>query len=157
MRTRQHKDLLLRLANQNPATSCSAPGIGLIAIAPYNRLMAWHRLLLALAFLTSTLLGNVTVVSAPLAKMDSGMAMDMHGAGAADQGLMPENCNSCHKTGDAMLPCLPACGMGTVPVSNISPLNLSSDAVAFDLPRDQDLDGANYPPVPHPPKFPLFS
>jgi hypothetical protein len=145
-----------RPANEKPATSCSAPGIGLIAIASYNCLMAWHRILLALAFLAATLLGNATTTSTPLAKMGSGMAMDMHGAGMTE-GLMPEKCNLCHKTSDAMLPCMPACAMSAVPLSDVTALNLISDAAAFDYPDDQDFEGAKYPPEPHPPKFSLFS
>jgi hypothetical protein len=50
-----------------------------------------------------------------------------------------------------------ACGISAASMSVVTQLNYDGDALEFELPVGHNMEGADYPPDPHPPKPFAFS
>jgi hypothetical protein len=118
----------------------------------YNQQMAWRRILLALAFLLATLLGN-SVITAPMAMpMGGDQMMGDMGPKASVKG----DCIPCKQHSNSTALCMTSCGMSAVPLSMMTHLHYDKQARAFDLALERGMEGADYPPDPYPPKTFIF-
>lgn len=119
----------------------------------YNRQMALRRILLAVAFLLATLLGNSVVITAPMA-MPMGADQMMNDMGP--KASVKDDCIPCKQRSNSTALCMTSCGMSAVPLSVMTQLHYDKQARAFHLALEQSMEGADYPPDPHPPKPPIF-
>lgn len=119
--------------------------------------MAWHRILLALAFLISTVLGTVTFISAPMVNTLGGEEMGMTMDAMRDEVSMPKNCARCNDDASAIMPeCITPCGVSVITLPSAVAFDPVFTGFVFDRPADQEADSPIYSPDPHPPKTHLI-
>jgi hypothetical protein len=107
-------------------------------------------MLLAVAFLLAMQLGTTISLAVSGAHASEGMAMAMPMSKGA--GPSSADCPSCNQASDAMLVCMPACGLSLLPAPAAISLKVEPAARIFDQPANESAEGAQYPPDPHPPK-----
>src|SRR5688572_2813213 len=118
--------------------------------------MAWHRIVLALAFAFASILAAGAPHSARMSAQESGMEMKI-GADAPAGTSAEMQCVPCTKASSAMPECVSAaCGFTGLALPAGLRSNLAYVSAAFDRPADQTVDSPIYSPDPYPPKS-LFS